>query len=368
MKKPGMKLDRLTISFLALIATFLFLVAYTVGGVLGVPLTSRPDKVTVHMETTGGLFKGSPVTYRGVRVGTISDIVVGKDGPEATITFKNGSKVPARNRALVRSLSPVGEQYLDIWPKADWPEENWGPYLEDGDEINADAVEIPVTVASAARNLDDLLQNVDDKDIKVLMRELNAGVMDSSEDLESLLDSSSELVASLDEAWPRTQELLQNGKTVNQILASHRKDLATFSTSARLLTEWLRQFDPTFQRILKNAPADFETVGLLIDDLGPVLPALLRNLDTTTNILADRDASVRALSYTVPFGLGRLNSVFRGGWAYLSAYVEGQNLCTYRSPASPTSNRREGLYRSGHCGGSPARWRGANHAVPPINR
>jgi len=359
------KLDRLTISFLALIATFVFLVAYMVGGVLGVPLTSRPDKVTVHMETTGGLFKGSPVTYRGVRVGTISDIVVGKDGPEATITFKNGTtKVPARNQALVRSLSPVGEQYLDIWPEADE-----GPYLQNGDEIHADAVEIPVTVASAARNLDDLLQNVDDKDIKVLMRELNAGVMDSSEDLESLLDSSSELVASLDEAWPRTQELLQNGKTVNQILASHRKDLATFSTSARLLTEWLRQFDPTFQRILKNAPADFQTVGLLVDDLGAVLPALLRNLNATTNILADRDASVRALSYTVPFGLGRLNTVFRGGWAYLNAYVEGQNLCTYgNSPKSPTVDHRDSLYRGGHCGGSPARWRGANHAVPPVNR
>jgi len=264
----------------------------------------------------------------------------------------------------VRSLSPVGEQFLDLQP-----DEAGGPYLEDGDKISAEAVDLPVTVASAAGNLDELLQNIDDKDIKVLMRELNAGVTDTDDDLEQLLDSSTELVSTLDEAWPRTQDLLVNGRTVNQIVAAHRQDLATFATSARLLTQWLRRFDPTFQKILKNAPSDLDAVGLLVKDLGPLLPPLLKNLDTTTNILADHDASVRALSYTVPWGVGRFNTIFRGGWAYLDAFIQGQEPCNYGNPPKPPSQAtRDPLFTGGHCDNDPQRWRAANHAVPPVDR
>jgi phospholipid/cholesterol/gamma-HCH transport system substrate-binding protein len=359
-KKP----DKLVLAAVALVVTFVICVSYLLAGVLKIPLTNRPDQVTVSMPTTGGLFKGSAVTYRGTRVGTITDIQVGKDGPVATITFRSGAKVPEDSRAEVRSLSPVGEQFLDLQP-----DDAGGPYLEDGDKISAEAVDLPVTVASAAGNLDELLQNIDDKDIKVLMRELNAGVADTGDDLEKLLDASTQLVSTLDEAWPRTQQLLVNGRTVNQIAAAHRQDLVTFATSARRLTQWLRQFDPTFQRLLRNAPSDLDAVGLLVKDLGPLFPPLLANLDATTNLLADRDASVRALSYAVPWGIGRFNTVFRGGWVYLDAYIQGQEPCDYGADVKPpTQATRDPLYAGGHCGATPQRWRGANHALPPVDR
>jgi phospholipid/cholesterol/gamma-HCH transport system substrate-binding protein len=360
LKKP----DKLVAAAVALVVTFVICVTYLLAGVLKIPLTNRPDQVTVSMSTTGGLFKGSAVTYRGTRVGTITDIQVGKTGPEATITFRSGARVPRDSRAQVRSLSPVGEQFLDLQP-----DDAGGPFLKDGDRISAEAVDLPVTVASAAGNLDQLLQNIDDKDIKVLMRELNAGVTDTSDDLEALLDSSTQLVSTLDEAWPRTRQLLVNGKIVNQIAAAHRQDLVKFSSAARLLTQFLRKFDPTFQRLLKNAPSDLDALGLLVQDLGPLLPPLLANLDATTNILADRDASVRALSYTVPWGVGRFNTVFRGGWAYLNAYIQGEEACVYGNPVKPpTQPTRDPLYAGGHCGSDPQRWRAANHAVPPVDR
>lgn len=358
------KLDKLAISFFALLAVFVLLLVYMLTAVLNLPLTGRPDRITVHMKTTGGLFKGSPVNYRGVRVGTVSDIQVGKDGPDATVTFKSGAEVPASAIARVQSLTPVGEQYLDLRPTG-----TGGPMLENGDELNAEVVEVPITVASAAANLDKLLDEINDEDIKILMRELNLAVTDSGEDLDLLLDSSSELVASLDEAWPRTDALLTSGLTVNQILARHRDDLKTFSASAKSLTAWLVQFDPTFSRIIKEAPADFETVGLLIKDLGPLLPALLRNLNATTDILADRDASLRALGTVTPGAINKVNSSMRGGWWYLRAFLEGQTLCDYGGPKqSGTTAQRPPLHASGQCGASPQRWRGANHALPPVDR
>jgi phospholipid/cholesterol/gamma-HCH transport system substrate-binding protein len=358
------KLDKLSLSFVALIVVFLLLIAYMVTSVLKLPLTGSPDRVTVHLKTTGGLFEGSPVDYRGSRVGTISSIMVGKNGPDATITFTNGAQVPSDSTAKVISLSPVGEQFLDLRPKKDGP-----PYFKDGDEITAEAVDLPITVASAADHLDGLLDEINDSDIKVLMRELNTAIEGAGPDLEQLLNSSDELVSSLDEAWPRTDALLSNGLTVNQILARHQGDLVTFSKSAKDLTAWLKAFDPTFSKILKNAPADFDTVGLLINDLGPILPALLRNLNSATDLLADRDASLRALGVTTPIAVSKVNSSIRGGVWYLRAFVDGENLCDYGGPKpKPTVSGRSPLYRGGQCGSSPTRWRGANHSLPPINR
>jgi phospholipid/cholesterol/gamma-HCH transport system substrate-binding protein len=359
-----LKLDKLALSFVALIAVFLLLIAYMVTSVLKLPLTGSADKITVHLKTTGGLFEGSPVDYRGSRVGTVSSILIGKDGPDATVTFKNGAEVPADSVAKVISLSPVGEQFLDLRPKKDGP-----PYFKDGDEVSADAVDLPITVASAADNLDDLLDEINDEDIKVLMRELNTAIDGAGPDLNQLLNSTDELVASLDEAWPRTDALLTNGLTVNQIFARHQNDLVTFSTSAKNLTTWLRTFDPTFAKILKNAPDDFDTVGLLVKDLGPILPALLRNLDSATDLLADRDASLRALGVTTPTAVNKVNSSIRGGTWYLRAFVTGENLCDYGGPKpKPTVSGRSELFRAGQCGSSPSRWRGANHSLPPINR
>ena len=358
------KFDKLTLSFIALIAVFVLLMIYMVTAVLKLPLTGSPDRMTVHLSQTGGLFEGSAVNYRGVRVGTVTDIKVGKQGPDAIVTFKNGAKVPTSAKAEVISLSPIGEQFLDLIPTS-----AKGPYIEDGAEINASAVTLPITVASAADNLDKFLDEIPDQDVKTLLHELNTAVTDTSDDLDKLLTSSNELVSTLDDAWPRTEALLNNGLTVNQILARHQQDLVTFSASAKELTAWLVKFDPTFQRILKNAPSDIATVGQLIDDLGPLLPALLKNLNATTNILADRDASVRALAQVTPGALGKVSATLHGGYWYLRAFLEGEALCDYGGPKSdPQVIDPNPVNRNGHCGASPTRWRGANHALPPIDR
>ncbi len=356
------KFDKLALSFIALIVVFVLLLAYMVTAVLKLPLTGAPDRMTVHMAETGGLFEGAAVNYRGVRVGTISEIAIGKNGPDATVTFKNGAKVPASAKAQVISLSPIGEQFLNLVPTS-----AAGPYLEDGAEIDAEAVSLPITVASAADNLDKFLDEIPDEDIKTLMTELNAAVSDSSDDLDRLLSSSNELVTTLDESWPQTEALLTNGLTVNQILARHANDLKTFSASAKSLTAWLVKFDPTFAKILKQAPGDFATVGQLIDDLGPLLPALLKNLDATTGLLAHREASLRGLSQVTAPSVNKVLASLRsnGKW-YLRAYLDGESLCDYGGPkADPSTMDPNPLNRNGRCGASPTRWRGANHALPP---
>ena len=51
-------------------------VFYLFAAVLKQPLTSRPVEGDRPAQPTGGLFEGSAVTYRGVKVGKVTEIVL----------------------------------------------------------------------------------------------------------------------------------------------------------------------------------------------------------------------------------------------------------------------------------------------------
>jgi virulence factor Mce-like protein len=361
----GLLRNRSLLSVVGLVAVLAICVSYLFASVLDTSLTHRPPEVTVRLTTTGGLFEGSPATYRGVRVGTVTGIDIARGGGvEATVELWDEVRVPRKTRAEVRSLSPVGEQFLDFQPgRAE------GPWLADGDEVEATATETPVAVAAAADELTGLLDRVDRRDLRVVLRELRLATEGTGGDLDRLLVSSDRLVSALDETWPQTDRLLRNGVTVGELLASHERDLVGLSGSARPLARWLRNYDPEFRRILRAAPADFDTVGLLVGDLETVLPPFLRTLVSLTDLAYDREAHLRALTAALPYGQRQFASAFGGGWLHVDLNIQGQEHCEYgTSHSDPTSADRRPLERSGRCAGRNDHWRGAEHAPPPLER
>ena len=135
--------DKLYLSAVGVVVVFLIAIAYIFAAVLDQPLTSRPVTIKVELTQTGGLFEGSVATYRGVKVGKVTEIVPADDGVVATVRLKAGTEIPKNSLAKVRSLSPVGEQYLDFQP-----ESTEQPFLESGDTIGAESTDIPQSLSS----------------------------------------------------------------------------------------------------------------------------------------------------------------------------------------------------------------------------
>ncbi|MBC9731885.1 MlaD family protein [Nocardioides marmotae] len=360
-----LRAHRPVLSVVGLVAAFAVCVTYLVTVVLDVPLTGRADQVSVQLPRTGGLFEGSPATYRGVRVGTVTDVELDPEaGVVATIALRPGVEVPRATRAAVRSLSPVGEQFLDFQP-----DEDGGPFLRDGDVVRASAADVPVSMAAAAAGLDNLLDRVDGRDVRVLLREIAAATQGTGGDLETLLVSLDEVSTALDDAWPQTDRLLRNGERVGELLSAHRADLAGFSESARRFASWLEGFDPEFRRILRRAPDDLDTMGVLADDLAVDLPPALVELVGLTDLLADRDPHVRQLTRMLGYGTSRFASAFNNGWLDIDLLLQGQEQCSYGTPhRHPSSTDRKPLNRDGRCAMDDAVWRGAEHAPPPLDR
>src|ERR1700742_933529 len=97
--------------------------------------------VTLELPSTGGLYRFSNVTYRGVQVGKVTAVSLTAKGAKATLSLGTSPKVPANLQAAVQSVSAVGEQYVDLQPRTDS-----GPYLQNHSTITADNATIPAPV------------------------------------------------------------------------------------------------------------------------------------------------------------------------------------------------------------------------------
>jgi phospholipid/cholesterol/gamma-HCH transport system substrate-binding protein len=353
------------LSVVGLVVTLAICVGYLLTVVLNLPLTGRPDRVTIELPRSGGLFEGSAAAYRGSRVGTVEQIRINPDGGvTATVSLSDGVEVPRSTQAQVRSLSPVGEQYLDFRPETDE-----GPYLADGDTISADAVDIPVSFAEAAESVNAFIEVIDQNQLRTVLQELGTATDGVGDDLETLLDATDQLSTELDEVWPETQNLLVNGETVGEVLQGNQENLERFSAAAASLAAFLRDFDPTFRDILSRAGGDFANTRLLVADLRPVLPPLLTQLDVIGEVAYQREPHLRALPDALVYGNSRFASAFQDGWLNVDLWLQGAEECDYRDyRADPMSTDQQPLYLDGRCAvGGPVR-RGAQYAPPPLDR
>ncbi|WP_232680181.1 MlaD family protein [Nocardioides sp. R-C-SC26] len=340
-------------------------IAYIISGVLDRPLLERPDKVTVELTGAGGLFEGSSVTYRGVKAGRISEIRLSSTGVEAVAELTSGLDIPSNSRAVVRSLSPVGEQYLDFQPDSEE-----GPYLDDGDVVEASSTDIPRSLASTVIAVNDVLRQIDDTKLRSLLVELSTALDGSGKDLGQLVDDGRLLLEELDGVWPETEALLEDAAPVLDIAVDQGDDLRSLAGNAREFASFLRSYDPELDRFLQRAPGQISELQSLVDDVREVLPDFLSTGVSVTDIFALHDPHVRALLQSYELGLGTLARHVKDGHIQLSLILDKDPRCSYRDVRrDPRVAKKFPFYSEGHCPASfSTLQRGAAHAPGPVTR
>ncbi|MDP3892726.1 MCE family protein [Nocardioides sp.] len=355
--------NRLYLSAVGVATIFVVALAYLFSAVLDQPLLSRPDQVTVELTATGGLFEGSAVTYRGVKVGKVTDIAMAGEGVEATISLTGGRDIPLDSVARVRSLSPVGEQYLDLQPNTDD-----GPYLADGATIPAESTDLPKSLSSTVIAVNDVLRQIDDKALRTVLKELSTGLAGTGEDLRRLVDQTDLLLTDLDAIWPETERLLTNGDRVLDIGLDQAGDIEDLATSSRQLAAFLKEYDPRLRRTLKRAPGQMQQLEDLVAEAGEVLPEFLTAGVSLTDLFVDRDPHLRRLLQVYAVGLGSLVDQMREGRLFIEILGQKDLRCSYDTPRrAPKDPRRRAMVRDQRCDAGFSRLqRGAAHAPGPI--
>ena len=355
--------NRLYLSALGVLLVLAVCVVYIFAAVLRTPLTSRPVELTVELKSAGGLFDGSAVTYRGVKVGKVTGIELNDKGVEATLRLSAGTEVPQDSVAVVRSLSPVGEQYLDFQPSsAD------GPFLESGAVIPAESTDIPMSLQSTVVAVNDVLRQIDEDKLHSTLVELSKGLSGTGDELGRLIDDGQLLLEELDRIYPETESLLRNGDVVLDIAPDKAADLRRLGSSAKQLAAFLRDYDPELRRTLKRAPGQIEDLEALVDDARTVLPGFLEVGVSVTDLFASYEPHVRRLLQTYGSGLGVLTGAISNNELRIQLILDADQRCSYGVPPRAGSDPdRRPLQMDGRCSASLSfLQRGAAHAPGPV--
>jgi phospholipid/cholesterol/gamma-HCH transport system substrate-binding protein len=252
--------------------------------------------VAADFKDSGGIFVNAEVTYRGVAVGRVSDMKLIDDGVRVVLTMKPGvDKIPADTKAIVATRSAVGEQYVLLQP-----DDNKGPYLKDGSVIPKNRTSIPVPVEQLLLNMDKLVGSLDQEHLRIVVDELGQAFAGAGDDLGRLIDNGDLLLARAEKSLPQTLQLITDSQTALNTQNASRSAIQQWASDLRLVTDTLVDVDPDLRQLVVNAPNAAAAIQQLVNDAGPGLGSLVRNLDILNKVTIPRLDGVEQMLVTYP--------------------------------------------------------------------
>lgn len=283
------------------------LVIFTIASVIGisvmvveylqVPTLLGIGRMTVTLELpgTGGLYRFSNVTYRGVEVGKVTEVRPTRAGAAATLSLQTSPKIPADLHAAVLSVSAVGEQYVDLQPVT-----SAGPYLADGSVIPAARTSIPQAVGPMLDQVSLLIDSIPKNKVSSLLDETFKAFNGSGYDIGSLLDSSSRLIGDANSNAERSRALIDDSKPLLEGQAQSTAAIRTWAHSLAGISEQLVADDPQTRVLLRAAPSAADEAARLFNQVKPTLPVLLANLTTLGQVGVTYHPSLEQLLVLLP--------------------------------------------------------------------
>ncbi len=251
--------------------------------------------ITLELPATGGLYRFSNVTYRGVQIGKVTSVGLTPHGAKATLSLDTSPKIPADLQAQVLSISAVGEQYVDLRPRT-----NSGPYLRDGSVIAASETTIPQPIGPVLDQTSKLLTSIPKGKLSDLLDESFKAFNGTGYDFGSLFDSSAKVSGDLNGVADRTRTLTED---TGPFLDTQAQTTDSIRLWARSLAGFTGQFaanDPQVRTLLQKGPGALNEASRLLEQIKPTLPVLLANLTTIGQIGVTYHASLEQVLVLLP--------------------------------------------------------------------
>ena len=283
------------------------LIIFTIAGIVGVLamvlvymqlptlLGIGRMTVTVELPRTGGLYRFSNVTYRGVQIGRVTDVRATRAGAQATLSLSTSPKIPADLQASVLSVSAVGEQYVDLQPRTDS-----GPYLRNGSVISTEDVTVPQKVGPMLDQVSALLDSIPKEKLSQLLDGTFKGLNGAGDELSTLLESTATVAGDFDTVADRARTLIDDSRPLLEGQAASADALRTWARSLAGVTGQLVADDPQLRGVLANGPGALDEASRLLNQVKPTLPVLLTNLATVGRVGVTYHASLEQLLVLLP--------------------------------------------------------------------
>lgn len=222
----------------------------------------------------GGLYKNANVIYRGVAVGRVESVGLNPNGVTAHMRLNSGTAIPSNVTATVRSVSAIGEQYIDLVP----PENPSSTKLRNGFRIQRQNTRIGQDVADLLRQAETLLGSLGDTRLRELLHEAFIATNGAGPELARLIESARLLVDEANANYPQVSQLIDQAGPFLQAQIRAGGDIKSLADGLARFTWQLRAADPRLRDTLADAPDAIDEANTAFSGIRPSFPALAASL------------------------------------------------------------------------------------------
>ena len=233
--------------------------------------------LTVDLPASGGLYRTSNVTYRGITIGKVTAIRPTQTGARATLSIASRYKIPIDASANVHSVSAVGEQYLDLVSGG-----NPGKFFSPGQTITKGTVpsEIGPALDAANRGLAALPK---DK-IASLLDETAQAVGGLGPALQRLVDSTQAIVSDFKTNLSDANDIIENSAPIIDSQVDSSDSIEHWAHNLNTLAAQTAEQDSALKSILSQAAPTADQVTAVFSDVRDSLPQTLANLEIVLDL------------------------------------------------------------------------------------
>ena len=252
--------------------------------------------VTADFVAGGGLYKNANVTYRGVAVGRVESVGLNPNGVTAGMRLNSGTPIPSNVTATVKSVSAIGEQYIDLVP----PSDPSPAKLRNGFRIERQNTRIGQDVADLLKRAETLVNSLGDTRLRELLHETFTAANGSGPELARLLESARLLVDEANANYPQVSQLIDQAGPFLQAQISAGADIKSLSDGLARFTSEVRQADPQLRSTLDIAPAAADEANTAFSGIRPSFPALAASLANLGRVGVIYHKSIETLLVVLP--------------------------------------------------------------------
>jgi phospholipid/cholesterol/gamma-HCH transport system substrate-binding protein len=261
----------------------------------------RSYTVTAHYKESGGIFTGAEVTYRGVDVGRVSDMVLTRDGVDVKLDIDNKwDRIPTDTVAVVGNRSAVGEQYVELQPQVD-PGQGV-QYLGDGGSI--DRTEVPIATQKFLGDIVNTVDSVNKDSLRTTVHELGRAFDGTGPDLERIIDTGTSFIKTADANFGITRALIRNSNTVLGTQVDTESSLREFASGLSAFSTALAGHDADLRRVIGRGGFAANQLKSFLDANGVDLGTLIKNVVLTNRVVVKNLNGAKWVLAIYPYAVG----------------------------------------------------------------
>lgn len=277
--------------------------------------------VQAKFDNAAGLVKDSAIMIAGVHVGSVDGLTVAHNMALVKLRLSTDAHVRKDVHASIRMKSLLGEKYVELLPQSET-----APLLADGDVITV--TDVPVEIDTVMKRIGPALEDVDPKDVGIIVHAVARTLDGRGEKLGDTLDKTAAAIATLDRVLTRNEDTLSRMLTNLDRATTHAPELvarldrmsADLEPGTRELGArgpvLLKRFDrlsqqlaPTTDQLAARGPGLVTKMEGTLDALSPGLTRLPKTLDTLQPSLDRLPRTLERLDRLVGKLEGTLNKI-----------------------------------------------------------